>query len=351
MSALGRVVRSGVGRRRVQSVVMALAALMAVTAAVLAGSLIAASEQPFDHAFGRQNGAHLAVQVDGTKATAAQLAATAHLSGVTASAGPYPLAASDSPTVVEGGGGQLGGAGLPPMTIVGRASAGGAVDEVSLTEGRWASQVGEIVLASDYLGPQPPLGMRLRFADLPGSPVLTVVGAAQSVSRTADAWVVPAQIPALRATGATPAFQMLYRFAQAGTDAQVAADRTAVAAALPTGAVTGAQSYLDVKLAADKDIAPIVPFVVAFGVLGLVMSILIVGSVVSGAVGAGVWRIGILKALGFTPTQVARAYLAQALIPSALGIGLGVVTGNLLAVPLLGRTSDIYGTGSLPLTP
>ena len=125
---------------------------------------------------------------------------------------------------------------------------------------------------------------------LPGSPVLTVVGVAESVSRTSDAWVVPAQIPALRATGTTPAFQMLYRFAQAGTDAQVAANRTAVAAALPTGSVTGAQSYLDVKLAADGDIAPIVPFVVAFGVLGLVMSDSPVRF--AGPTGLGRWGLG-----------------------------------------------------------
>ena len=35
---------------------------------------------------------------------------------------------------------------------------------------------------------------------------------------------------------------MLYRFTRAGTDAQIAADRAAIAAALPAGAMTGAQS-------------------------------------------------------------------------------------------------------------
>ena len=40
VSALGRVVRSGVGRRRVQTVVIGLVTMIAVTAAVLGGSLI-----------------------------------------------------------------------------------------------------------------------------------------------------------------------------------------------------------------------------------------------------------------------------------------------------------------------
>jgi putative ABC transport system permease protein len=56
MSALGRVVRSGVGRRRVQTLVVALATLMAVASAVVAGSLMVASSAPFDHAFARQHG-------------------------------------------------------------------------------------------------------------------------------------------------------------------------------------------------------------------------------------------------------------------------------------------------------
>jgi putative ABC transport system permease protein len=55
-----------------------------------------------------------------------------------------------------------------------------------------------------------------------------------------------------------------------------------------------------------------VPFVVAFGVIGLAMSVLIVGNVVNGAVVAGYRRIGVLKSLGFTPAQVVAAYVAQA---------------------------------------
>ncbi len=87
------------------------------------------------------------------------------------------------------------------------------------------------------------------------------------------------------------------------------------------------------------------PFVVAFGVLGLVMSVLIIGIVVSGAVGSATRRIGILKALGFTPAQVARAYVGQALIPAAVGAALGVVFGNLAAIPVLGEEGDAFGTG------
>ena len=56
MSALGRVVRAGVGRRRVTTFVMASTTLLAVAASVLAAGLLVASRAPFDRAFARQRG-------------------------------------------------------------------------------------------------------------------------------------------------------------------------------------------------------------------------------------------------------------------------------------------------------
>ncbi len=335
MGALGRVVRSGVGRRRVQTVVVALATLMAVASAVVAGSLIVASSAPFDHAFAQQRGPHLTAQIDAAKASPAQLAATANVPGVTASAGPYPV------TVISLDSGS--GFQIPDLTVAGRPSAGGALDHLTMTAGRWPAKAGEIVIPADF-PPDFTLGSTLRVS---GGAVLTVVGQARSVSRTADAWVLPEQISALRPSGTPEATQMLYRFSSAGTKDQMAADRKAIAAALPQEALLGAQSYLEVKFSADRETAVFVPFLLAFGGLGLFMSIIIISSVVSGAVGAGVRRIGILKALGFSPGQVVRAYLAQALIPAAVGTVLGVVLGNLLAVPLLSDAEDVYESSGL----
>ncbi|MEV5906801.1 ABC transporter permease, partial [Streptomyces sp. NPDC052127] len=67
MSALGRVVRAGVGRRRVQTAVMIMTTLMAVTASFLAAGLLVASQAPFDHAFAQQRGAHLTARFDGLR--------------------------------------------------------------------------------------------------------------------------------------------------------------------------------------------------------------------------------------------------------------------------------------------
>jgi putative ABC transport system permease protein len=111
--------------------------------------------------------------------------------------------------------------------------------------------------------------------------------------------------------------------------------------------VLAAESYLTVKLQDTGSIAPWVPFIVAFGVLGLAMSALIVANVVSGAVVAGTRRIGVLKSIGFSPGQVVASYVIQVAVPALAGCVLGVIGGNLLAVPLLGQTAHVYGVGAL----
>ncbi len=343
--ALSRVVRSGVGRRRVPTLVIFLAALMAVAASVLAGTLIVVSQAPFDHAFAQQHGAHLSAGFDATKVTQAQLAATAQAPGVTAAAGPFPATTVEDASLGGSASGQFGGP-MPAMTVVGRSTAGGPVDDLTLLDGRWPTAPKEIVLSADA-APDGLEGATVTFPDAPGSPVFTVVGTAQSVTRTADAWVLPSQLSKISTPGATPSFQMLYRFTDVATDSQIAADRAEIAGRLPAGALVGTASYLNAKLDADGSTRPIVPFVVAFGVLGLIMSVIVVGNVVSGSVGAGVRRIGILKALGFTPAQVVRAYVAQAVIPAAVGIVLGVLLGNVAARPLLSDTERVYGTAAL----
>lgn len=347
MSALGKVVRSGVGRRRVQTLVIGLATMMAVAASVLGGTLLVVSGAPFDDAFARQHGAHLAVRFDAGKVSAGQLSESKDAEGVSAAAGPFRTATVTPRSDGAGPGG--------PMTVVGRGDPGRDVDEVALLDGRWPTHSGEIVLSANS-SLIPTMGRKLAFPGLPGGPTLTVVGVARSVTQTADAWVVPSQMPALTAPG-SGGYQMLYRFTGASTAAQITAGGKAVTESLPpgtagtAGTAVGKQSWLTVKKTAERDTAVYVPFLIAFGALGLVMSVLVVGNVVASAVGTGTRRIGILKAIGFTPAQVVRAYVGQALIPAAVGTALGVLAGHLLAVPVLAETGEVYGTSSPTVAP
>ena len=357
-SPVGAAVRGGLARRRVQTVVIGLVLLVSTGASVVGLALAVVSNAPFDRAFAAQRGADVTLAVDTARTTAARLASTARLPQVTAAAGPF------AEVTVSVGPGQLGGCAGPapgtpcagaqaPMTVVGRASPGGPVDDVVLRSGRWAAGPGELVLSSADVYPDGDLpqglglGSRLTATGAPGNPVLTVVGIATSATGSADGWVVPAEIAQLRPERAPAIAQMLYRFRSAGSAAAVRADIAAVTAALPQDAVAVAQSYLAIRTQEASGIAPIAPFLVAFGLTGLLMSVLIVINVVSGAVVAGYRRIGVLKSIGFTPGQIVAAYVGQAMAPAAAGCLAGLVVGNLLAAPLLGQTAGLYRVGSL----
>ena len=343
---VARAAAGGLTRRRVQTIVIGLVLLVSTGASVLALALVVDSSSPFDRAFAAQHGAHVVATADPATATGAELAATRRLPAVTAAAGPFGEVTVTPKTPAPGGGEVT----LPPTTLVGRASPGGPLDDLALQSGHWAQRPGQLVLSSD---PSPgsgfsmPLGTRLTLTSVPGKPVLTVVGIADSVNSSAGGWVVPSEIAKLRAVGTPAAAQMLYRFRSAGSAAAVRADVAAVTKALPPGAVTGTQSYLAVRAQESSNIAPWVPFVVAFGLIGMVMSVLIVANVVSGAVVAGYQRIGILKSIGFSPGQVVAAYTSQAGVPAVVGCLGGVVLGNLLAVPILGQAANVYGVGAL----
>ena len=341
-----RAATGGLARRRVQTIVIGLVLLVSTGACVLALALVADSSTPFDHAFAAQRGAHVIASVDPARATAAGLAATRRLPEVTAAAGPF-AEVTVTPKFTAPNGAQVA---MSPMIVAGRAAPGGQVDDLTMQSGHWASGAGQLVLASD---PSPgnnvsmPLGTRLTMTGAAGKVTLTIVGIADSVDSSAAGWVLPSEIAKLRAPGTPPAAQMQYRFRDAGSAAEIRTDVAAVTGALPAGAVTGTQSYLAIKAQERSNIAPFVPFVVAFAVLGLVLSALIVANVVSGAVVAGYRRIGVLKSIGFSPGQVVAAYTGQAMVPAVAGCLGGVVLGNLLAVPVLRQTATAYGVGSL----
>ncbi|MGH8880494.1 MAG: ABC transporter permease, partial [Stackebrandtia sp.] len=339
MKGLGKVIRSGVGRRRVPTIVIGLVVMLAVTSAVIGGTLMTAADEPFNRAFAQQRGAHLTASFDAGKVTTEQLRNSANADGVAASSGPFatvsinPRDAGDNP--------------MPALTIAGRSRPSGDVDEVKLLEGRWAKRPGEIVLYAENsrsLGPQSIVGETLRLPDLPGNPTLTVVGTARSVSETAGGWVVPEQIEELTPPKSEAGYQMLYRFDAAATKAQLDAGRDAVVDSAPGAALTGSQSWLTIRKSRIMNTTLLVPFLLAFGMLGVLMAVLIIGNVVAGAVSTGTRRIGVLKALGFTPGQVVRAYVAQALIPAVIGAAAGVVIGRLLTTPLLAQTNELFGT-------
>ncbi|MEV7729583.1 ABC transporter permease [Streptomyces sp. NPDC087917] len=323
MSAVWRASRAAVKRRRLQTFVIGLVVLCSTTTVLLALALLTAASDPFDKAYAAQRGAHAVATFDTTKVSPEQLARTADRPGVGAAAGPFGQAVVDIPA------GRLWMAG-GTLTVVGRADPAGPVDRIELLEGHWATAPGEIVVnwAAQGSPGAELLGTELRTS---GGPALKVVGFATSMSRSASAWVSPEQMTALQPTSA----QMLYRFTDSATEDRLGAGLARATAGLPEDALTGAQTYLTLKRAFSAMADSYLPFMTLFGVLGLLVSTLIVGNVVSGAVVSGYRHIGVLKALGFTPNQVVAVYLTMLSVPAVAGSVLGTLAGNALAGPIM----------------
>jgi putative ABC transport system permease protein len=330
VTAVWRAARAAVRRRKLQTFVIGLVVLMSTATIVVALALLDASSAPFDRAFAAHRGAHAIAVYDAAVVTGEQLAAKKP--GVSASAGPFGQVSLD---LDRNGPGPEG-----TVTVVGRADPGGPVDKIDLWRGRWATAPGEVVL--NQPPPNETRGVPSKVDVTLGGKPFTVVGYAFSLSGSADAWVSPDQMAALHPT----AMQMLYRFkGDTSTESAVEARLSAVTAGLPAGALLAAQPYTVVKKQASADIGAYIPLLATFGVLGLIVAIVIVGNVVSGAVVAGFRHIGVLKALGFTPRQVVAVYLTMVSVPAVVGCVLGVVAGSFAVRPVLADGFDNLGLG------
>jgi putative ABC transport system permease protein len=338
MSAVFRAARGGLGGRRLQAIIIGLVVLVATAASTLALGMLADAHSPFDHAFASQHGADLAFTVDTSVASAAQITAATKAAGVTAVAGPFAAESVTAQVPVP----QAGGTISTPLNLVGRSSPGGPVDDLTLQQGHWPTNDSQIILSANANLPGN-LGSTITV----GKQALTIVGMANSVTNTADGWVLPAELNAIAGSGGTGQAQLLYRFAANATTSDLNVDISAVKAALPSGAVTGTTPYLAVRQSEQSNVAPWVPFIIAFGVIALVISVLIVVNVVGGAVVAGTTRIGVLKSIGFTPLQVVGSYVLLVAVPAVTGAVVGVVCGNLLAAPLYQQNAQVYQVGVL----
>ncbi|MFF7125362.1 FtsX-like permease family protein [Streptomyces sp. NPDC008240] len=323
MRAVWKAARAAVRRRRLQTLVIWLVTLVSTGSIVVALGLVDAASAPFDHAFGKQRGPHVIAAFDPAGVSDAQLAHAARRPAVEAAAGPFRQASLDLPR--DAGNFGLGG----EVTVVGRSGPGGPVDRVNVWAGRWPTRPGEIVLnrQSDWTADD--LGKKVR---LPSGRTLTIVGFGFDLSHTADAWVAPDQIAALHPTGT----QMLFRFRDASSERALRAGMAQVTEELPKGALAGSETYLALKHRVGSVARAYAPYLMAFGVLGILVAVLIVANVVGGAVVSGFRHIGILKALGFSPGQVLGVYLVMISVPSVLGCALGTLAGNLLAHPFFG---------------
>jgi putative ABC transport system permease protein len=343
-----KAARGAAARGRVQTAVMFVVVGAATASAVLGLTLATSSDLSFTTATAKRRAPDLAVMVDASKVTGAELARTRRLRGVTGAAGPYPATTIS----LEGVGGPASGGPSPstPLTVVGRASSQGPLDDlVCFTSppginrcGSWPARIGEIEIAAyapvqiaSNGGRLGTVGERVTIASLPGRPKLTVSGYAVSILADADAWAVPAEIAALEQAGSPAREQMLYTFGRNSSAAEINAGVASLKAALPAGAVIAIQRLANQRQLSRSQSSQKPAYVEAYALLVLVLALLITAIVVAAAVMADYRRIGVLKGIGFTPAQIVASYLCGLAAPAVAGAVVGTVVGSEWAVPLI----------------
>ena len=344
MRAVLRQAVAELRRRRLQTTVIAVVALLTSGAATLAANLLLETDAPFQHAFAAANGAHLTLTYDARAVDAARVAATMHAPGVTAASGPWGelgvvLDRPDSAVAIPAPRPSRG----IPVAVWGRDRPDTDVDRLTMDSGRWATGPGEIVVsrrASARFGVG--AGDHLVATGVPGMPRLTVVGVAASVLSDSGAWVRPQDLPELAQPGAPwarPLSQVAYRVSPAATPDDLSRATRSITSGLPAGAVTDSVSYLDVERSADLLSSVMVPFLVAFSVFALAATVMVVGNVITGVVISSQRDIGVMKSVGFSPAQVAGVLALEVLLPAAAGAVAGTAAGSLASVPFLARTA------------
>jgi putative ABC transport system permease protein len=350
MGAVTRAAAAGLRRRRLQSVVLGVVLLLSSAAATLALAILVESRAPFDAAFTAANGAHLVIDFHPVDDPAI-LAATATSPGVTGSVGPYEFTrgmVGDPKSRIAAG-----------LELAGRSDPDTVVDRITVLAGRWWRGPGEVVLGQSTahlldkavgdtieVYPQPvdiQKGPGIGSPTLPKPRTEAIVGVAQSVS-TPDvaAWLAPEELSGLDPSSPLD-WQMLYRVEPAATAAELSVAAAQITDGLPANTVAATATYLDVKTGVDRQADLYVPVLLAFAIFALLAAAFTIANVVSGVVIAGTRNIGIMKAIGFTPGNVAAVLLVQVLAPAALGSLLGVVLGTIASQPILRNTAESFG--------
>lgn len=326
-----------VRRQRAHTLVIVVMTLLAGGTITLGLNLLQKSSNPFDRAFDAQRGAHLQVWYRSD-----DLANTPATLGASAVEGPWPSVG----TTVQYGNSRY------DLDLVGRSSPGGTVDVLRMVAGHWAQGPGEVVLNYSFAElNRIRLGDRLATASLTAEATLTVVGIAVDIDQgpadlnAQQAWVTPLQVSAL-GNDKNLQYEMVYRFPQPPSRAQLSADMDRLRASLPTGTVTQSADYRLIRSVFSQTTLVLVSVLIAFGIFALVVSLATVANLVVGAVLTSYREIGVTKALGFTPGQVVATLVTTMLIPAAIGCALGVPVGALLSLPLVGAAAKGVGLPS-----
>ena len=326
-----RVIRADLRSRPLYTALTGLVVAFALGALVVTLHGRATLDDPYDRLFRATNGAH----VTAVSASRADLARIAALPGVASVEGPRPLVGV--PARFGGQGDTIGLIGLPHTRA--------RVERPLILEGRAGRAPGELVLQRDYAREH---GLALGATVAAGSGTarreLRVVGIGATAGATDGGWADPADVRAL-ATAQRPLLLGIGLRLRDPAAAQAFARRAARSA--PDGSVR-TLDWRTQRAELTDDARRLLTILQTTTVLALLAAAFTLATAIGGRVLAQRRQIGLLRAIGMTPTQVTGLLVAHYLVLAALAAPFGLAGGAFVAERLSASAADALGAPAHP---
>jgi putative ABC transport system permease protein len=226
------------------------------------------------------------------------------------------------------------------------------VDQPLITEGRWLSPDGGLVLED---------GLAHALHVRPGDTVLIqghrfpVRGVAMTVSQgrfpltlPALVWVTPQTARVMQNIGMTDdGFQLEVRLANPADAPAFAATHGALNKGTPTSTMS-IETWEARKADSHSDLDILIGTVFSAGILIALLTMATAAVIITGRMAARTRQVGTLKAVGVTPRQVVQVLLVEHLGLAAIATVTGLVVGRLTAPALASTSLTVLGAPELP---
>jgi putative ABC transport system permease protein len=336
---LFRLARADVRHRRLGAALNALVIALAAATLTLSVAVGRLGDDPWQQTFDGTNGAH--VLASGPDRAAVER--LAEEPGVSAASPAIPAAFSS----FERDGRTVG------VAAFGVPESGSRVAQPHVTAGRWLRGDGEIVLERSFagyydLGP----GDRVALATVSGRVPLDVVGVAVTASQErypegqpGAAFVASSTLARIQPDEDAWHYTLGVRLDDPARSVDVAAHTDDPARNVFT------EEWREQRADATADTRTIRIILTVFAVFLLLASGFVIASQVGARILAQSREIGVLKAVGLTPGQVASVFAAQQVAPTLAAVAVGVPLGILVAPLALGPSEELLDATGAPLGP
>lgn len=341
LRALARKATADLRAYRLQSVLIVLIVACATAALSLALTVQRSTNAPFARVFAQTHAAHVVLFAS----SVADLEAIGHWPGVTERTAVEPTV-WDQRLVVGEDKYEIGFYGASPTPP--------PVGRPRVTDGRWlrADGLRETVLDRGFandLGIR--VGQTVSLLTATGTTQLQVVGLAVSADWGAYpdwtpglGYVLPQTLPLIQPDRSQRSSRIALRLADPAASQAFIARAVAAYPAANIGSV----DWHDVQSNLAFDTHLNVVLLGAFSLIALLAAGFVIANVIGGRVLAQGRDIGLLKAIGCTPAQVAALFLAENLVLGLAGGVVGIAAGLALAPLLLTRSAAALHTTALP---